>query len=142
MEKDKLVLIKDNESVVVIGNNSAGAILLSLNGKQISGVIYDEEWLLPDIIDDIRSNKKLLGTILLVRFDKRIYLKAEKDTLNNAPIRICEKDNKLEFTDIKKGNKNYICILDNLMNYNPCLQDDNYMELAESEQLFENDLNI
>lgn len=134
-EKQKLVLIKDNESVLVIGNHTDGAILLSLKNNHISGIIYDEEWEWSDILDDVRA-KENHGDVLLVRFDNKIYLKAEKDKQNTAPIRISEKDNKLEFADIKKGRKNYICVLDNLMDYNPCLQDDNYMELVKGEPLF------
>lgn len=140
-EKQKLVLIKDNESVLVVGNHTDGAILLSLKNNHISGIIYDEEWEWSDILDDVRA-KENHGDVLLVRFDNKIYLKAEKDKQNTAPIRISEKDNKLEFTDIKKGSKNYICVLDNLMDYNPCLQDDNYMELVKGEPLFENNFSL
>lgn len=140
-EKEKLVLIKENQSVLVIGNHAEGAILLTLKNNHISGIIYDEEWEWFDILDNVRA-KENNEDILLVRFDNKIYLKAEKDRQNTAPMRIAEKDNKLEFTDIKKGNKNYICILDDYMNYNPCLQDDNYMELVKGEPLFEDNLKV
>ena len=98
MEKDKIILVKNSESVIVSGNNSDDCILVEINGGDLNFKLYCH------ISAEQLAIKKGFSIkakpLRIVEFEDEIYLRAKSDKDALAPTCITEDGDMLNVVNL------------------------------------------